>query len=71
MYSESYTLLTTGIEGTCTLSDIDDQYYCGAASCSACEQYCRRDEVQQQLLPSPPIRGYPSACSRIASRTDM
>ena len=39
MYSESYTLLTTGIEGTCTLSDIDDQYYCGAASCSECEQY--------------------------------
>lgn len=29
MYSQSYKLLTTGIEGSCVLDEADDQYYCG------------------------------------------
>ena len=28
-YSETYQLLTAGIEGSCVLSDDDDQFYCG------------------------------------------
>jgi len=31
MYSQDYKLLTTGIEGTCTLQD--SQYFCGKPDC--------------------------------------